>query len=459
MRLTPALLKRLVPSAAPARLKAICDTAPMVLPKYGITTPLRMTHFFAQLAHESGEFNIGRENINYRPANLAKIWDSGNWHGYFSSRSALMAMAGRGEELLNIVYGNRMGNGPPSSGDGYRYRGGGLAQITGKDGYAAMQKITGFPLVKYPEQVFDPDKMLEVAAAFWKWKNLQPLADRDDMIAIAMKWNGARKASSIIGLADRKAKLARARKIFTENLDTEPVRALIEPEPDDEPALVSGPDPEGAPPNVQPLDPSVRGDPVLFDVQTRLKARRYSPGFIDGQWGSGTSGALSGFMNDRGLRLHLPTSTAEFHEIADEVRAELLEAETEVQPDGSVGWYRPVSVARANADPKIVQELAPEVVPVKRNFLAGLWASIAAAVGSVWETISGYVSQAWDFFTDHQDVVDDHPGLMSTAWGYVTSVPPGVWWLMVAGGLAFITYNSWRAIKTSTLSVQNGERQ
>ena len=73
--------------------------------------------------------------------------------------------------------------------------------------------------------------------------------------------------------------------------------------------------------------------------------------------------------------------------------------------------------------------------------------------------MSGYVSDAWNFFTDHKDVVDDHPGILSTAWDYVTSVPSGVWLLMAVGGLASIAYNSWRAIKTSTLAVQNGERQ
>ncbi len=262
------------------------------------------------------------------------------------------------------------------------------------------------------------------------------------------------------GLAECKVYLARAKKVLADYGGSLPVAiAELEAEPDDPAPLPIDVAPEDAPPNVQPLDPAVLGDPILFGVQTRLKARRYSPGIIDGKWGSGISGALSGFMNDRGLRLHLPTSTAEFHEIADEVRAELLEAETEVQPDGSVGWYRPVSEARANADPKIVQELAPEVVPARRNFLAGLWASIVAFLGSIWETVSGYVSQAWDFFTDHQDVVDDHPGIMSTVWGHVTAIPSGVWWLVLAGGLSFITYNAWRAIKTSTLSVQNGERQ
>ncbi|CAN5305488.1 hypothetical protein BH10PSE11_BH10PSE11_06020 [soil metagenome] len=124
MQITPAVLKRIAPTAKAARLKAISDAAPRVLSKYGITTRPRMAHFFAQLAHESGDFNIGRENTNYTAKNLAKILDGGNWCGYFPSLSEMLPLAGRGEELLNIVYGNRMGNGPPSSGDGYRYRDG-----------------------------------------------------------------------------------------------------------------------------------------------------------------------------------------------------------------------------------------------------------------------------------------------------------------------------------------------
>lgn len=223
--------------------------------------------------------------------------------------------------------------------------------------------------------------------------------------------------------------------------------------------LEDPPAPASAPPNVQPLDPAVRGDPVLYDVQRRLKARRYSPGVLDGRWGSGTSGALGAFMNDRGLHLALPKSLEQFHRIADQVRAELDQAEAEIQSDGSVGWFRPVSEARAKADPHILTQLAPEIAPARRNFVAALWASIVAGAGAVYQTVSGYVSEAWDFFTEHRDVVDDHPGLVSTAWDHVAALPAGVWWSLGAGGLAFIAYNSWRAIKTSTLAVTTGERQ
>lgn len=126
----------------------MCDGAPTVLPKYGITTTLRKTHFFAPLEHEAASStSAARRRIAARKPGATHR--RGRWQ------------AGA-RDCSTSINGNRMGNGPPSSGDGYRYRG--LAQITGKDGYAAMQKITGFPLVKHPEQVFDRDKMLKVAA-------------------------------------------------------------------------------------------------------------------------------------------------------------------------------------------------------------------------------------------------------------------------------------------------------
>ena len=217
--------------------------------------------------------------------------------------------------------------------------------------------------------------------------------------------------------------------------------------------------PSDAPPNVQPVDRSVRGDPILYDVQVRLKARRYPPGLLDGKWGSGTRGALSGFMNDRGMTIPVPTSTREFRGVAEEIRAELAAAETEPQADGSIGWFRPVSEARAKADPKIVKELAPETIPVKRNFLITIWGSVAAFFGAIWDTVSSYVSSAYDFFTDHQDVVDNHPGVMSTVWEYVGKVPIPVWCALAGVVLLFIALNSRSAIKTSILAVQNGERQ
>lgn len=132
-------------------------------------------------------------------------------------------------------------------------------------------------------------------------------------------------------------------------------------------ALPQGPAsaPHASPPNVQPLDPAAAGDPVLYYVRRGLKARRYSPGGLDGRWGSGTSGPLSGLMNDRGLAVPLPSSIEEFHGILGQVRAELARPRSRSSAM-AVGWFRPVSTARANADPHILAQLAPEITPARR---------------------------------------------------------------------------------------------
>lgn len=468
MQISVAILKKLAPTAKPARLQAIVSAAPRVLWKYGIVTPLRLQHFFAQLAHESGDFNIGRENTNYSASNLAKIWDSGNWHSYFPSKAALQRYAGRGEALLNIVYGGRMGNGPASSGDGYRYRGGGLAQITGKDGYANMQKITGVPLVAQPELVFDDLYLLEIAAGFWRWKRMEALADADDFDAICMRWNGARKISSVIGLADRRKRLAIARKIFTSGLDlvAAPVAAYYEPAPVVDADADGGGDqefqdfqPDDSPPDAEPsLAPDVvdntfyalpgsEGDPRVFYVQTSLKARGISPGVIDGKWGGATSGALARMINDRRLdALNAPTSAAEFDALWPVIHREVAKAVAE-------NWHVPVSAERKAATPAVVAEIAPEVVPQKRNFLAGLWATIVALVSAVWSAVSDPVMQAYGWLTDNKDT-----GIGTWIMKRASEVPIIVWALLAAGVAIFFTVNAWSALKTSTNSVKSGER-
>lgn len=199
-------------------------------------------------------------------------------------------------------------------------------------------------------------------------------------------------------------------------------------------------------------DPDVRGDPELFSVQKRLKAMNYSPGVLDGVWGGGTSGALSGFINDRGGHIPVPASLDAFNDVREQIKAELGRAESQ-------NFVRPVSAARATADTKTVETLAPEVVPVKRNFLAALWASIVSALTAIGSWLSDSIGSAWDFFTDHKDDLPNDPGLLQTAWGYVTSIPPTVWIIAIAGLFAFIAFNSRKGVKKITESVQSGARQ
>lgn len=439
-----------------------------------LTTRKRAAAFLGQIMTETGGLQILSESGAYRAATIMKIFGVGRHSARVTQAEAnaiaALPVSKRGPVLFNRVYG--VGNPTKAKefknygpNDGWLYRGGGMMQTTGKSNYANKEKKTGLPLVAHPELLQQPDTAFKAAWLEWGQDGrANRTADaiggnkaqlRETLAANRRVINGGTNgldhfvqfyAKALAVLADYEAKPAT---LFTD--PTEDVHTPLAPEDIDD-ATASVTDEDLSPPNVQPVDPAVRGDPILFDVQTRLKARRYPPGLIDGRWGSGTSGALSGFMNDRGLRLHLPLNLDEFHDIADEVQAELTEAEGE-------GWFRPVSEARANVDANVVKELAPEVVPAKRNYLAALWGSIVAFFTAIWDTVSGYVSQAWDFFTDHKDVVDDHPGIMSTVWDHVTAIPAPVWLAVAGAGLAFIAFNSWSAIKTSTKAVQNGERQ
>jgi predicted chitinase len=442
---------------------AIVRGWPQAKAKADLTTRDRAAFFLANIMTETGGLKILSESGAYSAARIEQIFGVGRHSAKVTDAEArqiaALPVARRGPVLFDRVYG--IGNptkarefGHTRPGQGWLYRGGGMLQTTGLRGYARRAKETGLPLVEHPELLHQPDAAFQAAYLTWgQDKRANRFADAGDIKACRKVINGG-----INGLAECRKYTAKALAVLAdyavadEAVD-DPAGPAIEPDPiAPEPVPLPEPRPVDAPPNVQPVDPAVPGDPILYATQTRLKARRYPPGKLDGLWGGGTSGALSGFMNDRGLRLHLPINLKEFHEIADEVAAELTEAEQE-------NWFRPVSAERANADPKIVRELAPEVAPAKRNFFAALWASIAAFFSAIWETVSGYVGQAWDFFTDHRDVVDDHPGIMSTVVGHITAVPASVWLAVAGAGLAFIAYNAWSAIRTSTMAVQSGERQ
>ena len=167
-----------------------------LLPDYEINTPQRIAAFMAQCAHESGEFVFLSENLNYKPATLRKIFpkyfpDDGIANQYCSRPN-------KAEAIANKVYANRMGNGDESSGDGYRYRGRGLIQVTGKQNYtwfAASLQIT-------PEEAADYMGTFEGAAQsacwFWETNNLNQWADKGDIMTLTKRINGG-----TIGLEDR----------------------------------------------------------------------------------------------------------------------------------------------------------------------------------------------------------------------------------------------------------------
>lgn len=176
-----------------------------------IDTPKRLAAFLAQIGHESAGLSRTVENLNYSAQGLLRTWPS-----RFNAQTAA-AMARKPEAIANHVYGGRMGNGPEGSGDGWRYRGRGLIQVTGKANYEAITEllVSLNPPQAVPDFVLQPE-LLELpkwaalsAAAFWHDHELNELADRGDMDRMTRVINGGSN-----GLPDRKARYARALRVL-----------------------------------------------------------------------------------------------------------------------------------------------------------------------------------------------------------------------------------------------------
>jgi len=178
-----------------------------VLPTYKIDTPERIASFLAQCGHESGGFTVLQENLNYSAEGLNKIFKK-----YFPTLESAQPYARKPEMIANRVYGNRMGNGDEASGEGYRYRGRGPIQLTGKDNYTACSDFLfqDDTLLQNPDMLLDPEYALHSACWFW-WKNdLNNYADSADLVTMTKRINGG-----TIGLEDRIAHYNHAMEIFT----------------------------------------------------------------------------------------------------------------------------------------------------------------------------------------------------------------------------------------------------
>jgi putative chitinase len=167
------------------------------------SSPVRLSHWLGQMAHESGGFQKLVENLNYTSADtIARVWPS-----RFTKASAATVVRNP-EKLANSVYGDRMGNVQP--GDGWRYRGRGLVHLTGRENYQRAQTATGIALVANPDLAADPEIAVRLAVWYWNSKNLNLLADVDNGTALTKRINGG-----TIGLADRTERTKRAKALLT----------------------------------------------------------------------------------------------------------------------------------------------------------------------------------------------------------------------------------------------------
>lgn len=165
-----------------------------VLPRYNITTVERVAAFLAQCGHESVDFTVLKENLNYSAEGLSKVFPK-----RFPTVAAAQPYNRQPEKIANRIYADRMGNGPEASGDGFKFRGRGAIQLTGKENYSKFAASVGKTLdeaVAYCETL---EGAIESACWFWNTNKLNDIADKNDIVTLTKRINGG-----TIGLEDRK---------------------------------------------------------------------------------------------------------------------------------------------------------------------------------------------------------------------------------------------------------------
>jgi putative chitinase len=183
-------------------LKNFVDPINNVIKEFEINTPDRISMFLAQIGHESGGLTKLHENLNYKPARLLQIFPK-----YF--RDVDPEDYNTPEKIANRVYSDRMGNGDEDSGDGYRFRGRGAVQLTGRSNYTACGKDLGVDLESNPDYLETPEGAIRSAAWFWDQHDLNDYADKKDVTTVTKKINGG-----TIGLQERKELFEEALTIF-----------------------------------------------------------------------------------------------------------------------------------------------------------------------------------------------------------------------------------------------------
>jgi putative chitinase len=240
---------------------ALCQ----ILPEYGINTPARVAAFVAQCAHESGNFRLLKENLNYSAASLMRVWPS-----RFPNMEIAQQYAMKQEKIANRAYCDRMGNGSEASGDGWKYAGKGLIQLTGKDNYTWFAESIETPLEQIPEYLQTFEGSVQSACWFWETNNLNQWADVGDILTLTKRINGG-----VIGLEDRKKHYAHALHVLGGEIS-------------ESSHSNSGPD------MTTTIRRGSKGSTVAA-VQAKLGLT------ADGDFGPGTERALMGWQRENGL--------------------------------------------------------------------------------------------------------------------------------------------------------------
>lgn len=193
-QVTVALLQKICPQTNATTLALYVDPLNAVGIHFGLTTePKRMAAFLAQVAHESGGFTATSENLNYSAPALNKTFKK-----YFPTVQSTVGYVRNPQRIANKVYANRMGNGDEASGDGYKYRGRGLIQLTGKQNYAKFATALNKPIEFVVSYIETPPGATASAGWYWDINKLSIYADKGDFVGLTRRINGG-----TIGLEDR----------------------------------------------------------------------------------------------------------------------------------------------------------------------------------------------------------------------------------------------------------------
>lgn len=180
------------------------DALVPALLKYDITSPMRIAAFLAQCGHESANFTAIVENLNYRPETLMRVWPRS-----FPTNEIAQRYGRKPAAIANRAYANRMGNGDEASGDGFKYCGRGLIQLTGKNNYQAFANSIKVSVDTVPALLSTFEGCAESACFFWTTNKINRYADTGDIVAMTKVINGGD-----IGLADRQARYTFALKVL-----------------------------------------------------------------------------------------------------------------------------------------------------------------------------------------------------------------------------------------------------
>jgi putative chitinase len=280
--LTLTQLKSIFPRAQMADLNAFVSFGEDALKSSGILDGVtRLQYFLAQLGHESNGLTNREENLNYSATRLMEIWP-----GRFPTMEIAEQYDRNPEKLANFVYGGRLGNVNP--GDGYRYRGRGYIQLTGRETYREIGRIAGLDLEAHPELASKPENAVKIACAYWTWKGLNAACDVADFTGVTKKINGGTN-----GLSDRLDWLKKVKSVVA---TAQPSTPATDTAP--KPAKPAPPLPRPKPTVEQPESLS---NPAVLEAQKKLTRLGYYKGVLNGIYDQMLRAALWAFQKDEDL--------------------------------------------------------------------------------------------------------------------------------------------------------------